>query len=289
MWLFYQLSPLTRRRVRRLLVPRLPRHLLARRPRAGRPWWRATGRCRWSSHRQRWPDRPARPDPRLRHREGHPGADWHFFTETQESRAADDRDIGRRRARDRRHARAGRPRRADLRAAGHPHRRLPERDRRPLRRPVRIFVDAMSGLPSIVAGLFIYAVWVTSSGCSGFAASWRSRSPCCPPSPAPRRRCCGSCPTACARRPWRSARPSGARRGPWCCRPPDGLVTAVILGVARAVGETAPLIVTAFGSSLMNANPFHGPQDSLPLFVYKQITGARRPTSWPARGPGASC
>ena len=47
--------------------------------------------------------------------------------------------------------------------------------------------------------------------------------------------------------------------------------TAVVLGIARAVGETAPLLFTAFGFDYMNANPFSGPQDSLPLFVYKNI------------------
>ena len=49
------------------------------------------------------------------------------------------------------------------------------------RRPVRIFVDAMSGLPSIVAGLFIYAVLILPYGelgrrCSASTASW-PRSP----------------------------------------------------------------------------------------------------------------
>jgi phosphate transport system permease protein len=51
----------------------------------------------------------------------------------------------------------------------------------------------------------------------------------------------------------------------------SGLTTAVVLGIARAVGETAPLLFTAFGYDLMNANPFDGPQDSLPLFVYKNV------------------
>src|SRR5262249_23165093 len=43
----------------------------------------------------------------------------------------------------------------------------------PMRRPVRLFVDAMSGVPSIVAGLFIYAVLVVSLGWgfSGIAAA----------------------------------------------------------------------------------------------------------------------
>ena len=50
-----------------------------------------------------------------------------------------------------------------------------------------------------------------------------------------------------------------------------GMTTAVVLGIARAVGETAPLLFTAFGYDLMNANPFNGPQESLPLFVYRNI------------------
>ena len=50
-----------------------------------------------------------------------------------------------------------------------------------------------------------------------------------------------------------------------------GMTTAVVLGIARAVGETAPLLFTAFGYDLMNANPFKGPQESLPLFVYRNI------------------
>jgi phosphate transport system permease protein len=51
----------------------------------------------------------------------------------------------------------------------------------------------------------------------------------------------------------------------------SGLVTAVILGVARAVGETAPLLLTAFGSSVLNADPIHGPQEALPHYVFEYI------------------
>jgi phosphate transport system permease protein len=50
-----------------------------------------------------------------------------------------------------------------------------------------------------------------------------------------------------------------------------GMTTPVVLGLARAVGETAPLLFTAFGYDLMNANPFSGAQESLPLFVYRNI------------------
>jgi phosphate transport system permease protein len=50
-----------------------------------------------------------------------------------------------------------------------------------------------------------------------------------------------------------------------------GLVTAVILGIARVAGETAPVLFTAGGSSRYNWNPFVGRQDDLPLRVYEMI------------------
>jgi hypothetical protein len=49
-----------------------------------------------------------------------------------------------------------------------------------------------------------------------------------------------------------------------------GLVTAVILGIARAVGETAPMILTSLGADTTNTNPFSGAQADLPLFVWKR-------------------
>jgi len=48
-----------------------------------------------------------------------------------------------------------------------------------------------------------------------------------------------------------------------------GLITAVILGIARIIGETAPLILTALGNTSYNSNPLRGKQDALPLFVYR--------------------
>ena len=57
----------------------------------------------------------------------------------------------------------------------------------------------------------------------------------------------------------------------------NGLVTAVLLGVARIAGETAPLLLTAFGSNSVNANPAHGPQSALPLFAFQRVRNALDP------------
>ncbi|HXA41278.1 MAG TPA: phosphate ABC transporter permease PstA [Candidatus Solibacter sp.] len=144
----------------------------------------------------------------------------------------------------------------------------------PLKRPVRLIVDAMSGVPSIVAGLFVFALWVTglSRGFSGIAATFALAILMLP---------------TIARTSEVVLRlvPDGLREGSLALGGTEwrtvtrvvlptarsGLITAVILGVARAVGETAPLIVTSFGSSLFNADPFRGDQEALPHYVYEYI------------------
>jgi hypothetical protein len=55
----------------------------------------------------------------------------------------------------------------------------------------------------------------------------------------------------------------------------SGVITAVLLGVARIVGETAPLLFTAFGSQIMNINAFSHPQEALPLEVYTNVRQAK--------------
>ncbi len=47
-----------------------------------------------------------------------------------------------------------------------------------------------------------------------------------------------------------------------------GIVTGILLAVARMTGETAPLIFTALGNSLFTADP-RGPMSSLPLIIYE--------------------
>jgi phosphate transport system permease protein len=148
-----------------------------------------------------------------------------------------------------------------------------------LRRPVRIFVDAMSGLPSIVAGLFIYAVLILPYAISsdfldfsGFMASLALAMIMIPTVtrtvevvlrlvPDGLREASLALGASRARTVWSVVLPTAR----------TGLTTAVVLGIARAVGETAPLLFTAFGSDLFNANPFKGQQESLPLFVYRNI------------------
>jgi phosphate transport system permease protein len=147
------------------------------------------------------------------------------------------------------------------------------------RRPVRIFVDAMSGLPSVIAGLFIFAVLIlpyakqiSLFSFNGFMASLALAMVMLPTItrtvevvlrlvPDGLREASLALGSSRARMVWSVVLPTAR----------TGITTAVVLGIARAVGETAPLLFTAFGFDLMNANPFKGPQESLPLFVYRNI------------------
>ena len=102
-----------------------------------------------------------------------------FFAHNQSGVTADRAGHGRRRAaRHRRDARAGGPGPADLVPLGVSAPSSSTRAARGCVAPVRIFVDAMSGMPSIVSGLFIYATLIIplakdSSLCSASTASWR--------------------------------------------------------------------------------------------------------------------
>jgi len=53
-----------------------------------------------------------------------------------------------------------------------------------------------------------------------------------------------------------------------------GITTGVMLAVARVTGETAPLLLTAFGFDAIRTSPLHGPQSGLPLFVFSQASSA---------------
>jgi len=139
-----------------------------------------------------------------------------------------------------------------------------------LQKPVRVFVDAMSGTPSIVAGLFIFAVLVSSHGFSGFAAALALAVLMLPT-------------VTRATEVVLRLVPDGLREASLALGSPEwrttmrvvlptarsGVITAILLGVARVIGETAPLIMTAFGSTTLNTNPFSGPQAALPLATFQ--------------------
>jgi phosphate transport system permease protein len=52
----------------------------------------------------------------------------------------------------------------------------------------------------------------------------------------------------------------------------SGLITAVILGVARVAGETAPLLLTMGGADAINLNPFSGNSSALPFYIWKNFS-----------------
>lgn len=140
---------------------------------------------------------------------------------------------------------------------------------------VRTVVEAMTALPSIVAGLFIYTVWIVNLGMetSGLAAALALAVMALPI-------------MARASEVVLRVVPNGLREasyalgaGRWqtvwrvvlpTARP--GLATALILGIARAVGETSPLLLTSGASTFFNADPTSEPMNSLPLFVYASVS-----------------
>jgi phosphate transport system permease protein len=150
---------------------------------------------------------------------------------------------------------------------------------------VRLLVDAMSGIPSIVAGLFIYAVWVIGpgGGFSGFAASLSLGILMLPTV------------ARTSEEMFKLVDPS-LREASLALGSPQwrtvltvvlptaraGIVTAVILGIARVAGETAPLLMTAFGNDRVVSpkGALSEPQSALPLFVFQQLQQDQKERAW---------
>ncbi|MBM3731744.1 MAG: phosphate ABC transporter permease PstA [Actinobacteria bacterium] len=139
---------------------------------------------------------------------------------------------------------------------------------------VRFFVQAMSGVPSIVAGLFIFAVWMIQLGnsYSGLAGGLaltvlmiptvaRTSEEVLKLIPADLR----EAGLALGATQWRTVAmvviPAAK----------SGLITAVILGIARVVGETAPLLLTLGGADALNLNPTQGNMSAFPYYVWKNL------------------
>jgi phosphate transport system permease protein len=143
-----------------------------------------------------------------------------------------------------------------------------------LAHPVRVIVTAMTALPEIVAGLFIYATVVLSLGTrdSGLAAALalavmmlpivtRAAEVMIRLVPNSLREASYALGASQWRTVWNVVLPTAR----------SGLTTVSVLGMARAVGETAPLLFTAGITNFLNANPFSGAQSGMPILIWAFI------------------
>jgi len=139
---------------------------------------------------------------------------------------------------------------------------------------VRTVVEAMTALPSIVAGLFIYTVLIIGLGFprSGFCASMaiavmmlpiiaRASDVVLRVVPSGLREASLALGASRWKTVWHVVLPTA--------RP--GLATALILGIARGVGETSPVLLTSGAASFLVTNPNGGVMNSLPLFIYTTV------------------
>lgn len=134
---------------------------------------------------------------------------------------------------------------------------------------IRFIVDTMAGMPSIVAGLLVITMLPEPAGYKAAMALSILALPIV---------------TRTAEEVLRTV-PDGLREASLALGAPQwrvvvrvvlptaraGLVTATLLAVARMAGETAPVILTAFGAQATNYNPLSGNQASLPFFVWDLI------------------
>jgi phosphate transport system permease protein len=145
-----------------------------------------------------------------------------------------------------------------------------------LKRSITFMVDVMTGIPSIVAGLFAYALFASFLG------------------PGIRLGVVGAVALSVLMIPVvvRSAEevlklvPNELREASYALGVPKwrtivkvvlptaiaGLGTGVTLAIARVVGETAPLLVTVGITNATNFDPFDGRMATLPVYAYYQLT-----------------
>jgi phosphate transport system permease protein len=136
-------------------------------------------------------------------------------------------------------------------------------------------VDILTGVPSIVAALFIYALWVATLGFqrSGFAVSLALVLLMIP---------------VIVRSTEEMLRivPMDLREASYALGVPkwktiafivlptalSGIVTGILLALARVMGETAPLLILVGYSQVINFDMFNGFQGSLPGMMYDQVS-----------------
>ena len=139
----------------------------------------------------------------------------------------------------------------------------------PLARFVRLMSDVMTGVPSIVMGLFIFSIWVLRFGFSGFAGALalgclmlpiviRSSEEMLKLVPGPLREAGYALGASKARVTLTVVLPAAG----------GGIVSGALLAVARAAGETAPLLFTILTVTAPNANLFHGASTALSTLIF---------------------
>ena len=143
--------------------------------------------------------------------------------------------------------------------------------------PIRFLVQAMSGVPSIVAGLFILSslVYPVTKELSGLMGSFALSILMIPTIARTAEEMLRLIPSdlreagvALGATQWRTV------SGVVLPAAKSGLVTAIILGVARIIGETAPLLLVSGGGDALNMNPTSGAMGSLPYYIWKSfLTG----------------
>jgi phosphate transport system permease protein len=152
---------------------------------------------------------------------------------------------------------------------------LVEYGRGRLARAVTFFVDVMTGIPSIVAGLFLFTAWVLLLGFhrAGFPAALalsilmiptvvRSTEEMLKLVPHELREASLALGVPRWRTVLRIVIPTAL----------PGIVTGVMLGIARVIGETAPLLLLVGATDSINLDPANGPQTALPMIIFDQAT-----------------
>ena len=141
-------------------------------------------------------------------------------------------------------------------------------------RPIRFLVQAMSGVPSIVAGLFILSsiIYPITKAYSGLAGSLALTILMIPTIARTAEEVLNLVPN--------DLREAGVALGATQWRTvamvvvpaaQSGLITAMILGVARIVGETAPILLVTGGGDTVNLDPTSGSMGSLPFYIWKSF------------------
>ena len=142
-----------------------------------------------------------------------------------------------------------------------------------LGRLIGFMADVMTGVPSIVMGLFIFSIWVVRFQYSGFAGALalgclmlpvviRSTDEMLKLVPNPLREGSYALGATKARVTITVVLPAAI----------GGIVSGALLAVARAAGETAPLLFTILTVSYVNRNPFSGPNTSIPSQIFVNAT-----------------